>query len=339
FDADALELAEPLFELVGRSLDGDHDREAQRFAAGARRRVVDALLPLPRLAHRRSDGVVLVGMRDGGGNGARLRAAADDDRRARPLHWLRPHVVGGRPLTRDLHELTVELVETRALRAEREAVRLVLRLVPAGADAELDATIRDVIRGRDELGEHRRAAEGDRRDERAEADRARDRCEAADRAPGVECSVRVAAHDRAVVVGAEEGVELRVLRRACERDPLRPGDALLALDHQREPHHSGVTYAAVNPPSTRNVEPVTYDDSSEARNSAPLTTSRAFARRPVGQCRRRRSSAAGSSPKMRRRSGVSTGPGQSALTRTLSRANCTASSRVIDSTAPFDAVY
>src|SRR5581483_11452897 len=124
-----------------------------------------------------------------------------------------------------------------------------------------------------------------------------------------------------------------------ERDPLRPGDALLALDHQREPHHSGVTYAAVNPPSTRNVAPVTYEDSSEARNSAPLTTSRGFARRPVGQWTRRRSRAAGSSPKMRRRSGVSTGPGQSAFTRTPSRANCTASSRVIESTAPFEAVY
>ena len=38
-------------------------------------------------------------------------------------------------------------------------------------------------------------------------------------------------------------------------------------------------------------------------------------------------------------SGVSTGPGQSALTRMSSRANCTASSRHIASTAPFEAVY
>ena len=38
-------------------------------------------------------------------------------------------------------------------------------------------------------------------------------------------------------------------------------------------------------------------------------------------------------------SGVSTGPGQRAFTRTLSRANCTASSRLIDRTAPFDALY
>jgi hypothetical protein len=42
---------------------------------------------------------------------------------------------------------------------------------------------------------------------------------------------------------------------------------------------------------------------------------------------------------MRSSSGVSTGPGQSALTRTPCRANCTASSRERASTAPFDAVY
>src|SRR5436190_3869466 len=37
--------------------------------------------------------------------------------------------------------------------------------------------------------------------------------------------------------------------------------------------------------------------------------------------------------------GVSTGPGQSALTRIPRRANWTASSLVIDRTAPFEAVY
>src|SRR6476469_5116809 len=38
-------------------------------------------------------------------------------------------------------------------------------------------------------------------------------------------------------------------------------------------------------------------------------------------------------------SGVLTGPGHSALTRMPSRANCTPSSRVIDSTPPLDAEY
>ncbi len=58
----------------------------------------------------------------------------------------------------------------------------------------------------------------------------------------------------------------------------------------------------------------------------------------MGKWMRRRSYAAGSSPKIRSSKGVSTGPGQSAFTRTPWRANCTASSRLSDSTAPFDAV-
>ena len=35
-----------------------------------------------------------------------------------------------------------------------------------------------------------------------------------------------------------------------------------------------MTYAAVSPPSTRNVAPFTYEDSSLARKSAPFTISR-----------------------------------------------------------------
>src|SRR5262249_36528963 len=127
-------------------------------------------------------------------------------------------------------------------------------------------------------------------------------------------------------------------------EPRQPVQNRAAADPTADHHdacarpHSGVTYAAVRPPSTRNVEPVTYDDSSLARKSAPFTSSRGLARRPVGQWIRRRSRAAGLSPKMLSKSGVSTGPGQSALTRMFSRANCTASSRVIESTAPFEAV-
>ena len=56
-----------------------------------------------------------------------------------------------------------------------------------------------------------------------------------------------------------------------------------------EPSYSGVTYAAVRPPSTRNVAAFTYDDSSLARKSAALTISRGFASRPIGRWMRRRS--------------------------------------------------
>src|SRR6476619_4505273 len=111
-----------------------------------------------------------------------------------------------------------------------------------------------------------------------------------------------------------------------------------ACDHMHTAY-SGVTYAAVSPPSTRNVDAFTYDDSSLARKSAAFTISRGFAIRPIGTCTRRRSAAPGVSLQMRSRSGVSTGPGHSAFTRTPCRANWTPSSLLIARTAPFDAVY
>ena len=88
--------------------------------------------------------------------------------------------------------------------------------------------------------------------------------------------------------------------------PTRPEEALLGRDvgRRRGRRRRGRS------------TPFTYEDSSLARKSAALTISRGFASRPIGQWIRRRSSAAGSSPKICSRSGVSTGPGQRALTRT-----------------------
>ena len=71
--------------------------------------------------------------------------------------------------------------------------------------------------------------------------------------------------------------------RACSRAGRRCAGSAGALSY------SGVTYAAVRPPSTRNVAPFTYDDSSLARKSAALTISRGFASRPIGRWIRRRS--------------------------------------------------
>ena len=78
--------------------------------------------------------------------------------------------------------------------------------------------------------------ERDGRDHRAEPDPLGDRREPGERRPGVERAGRVAADDRAVVVGAEEPVEAGCLGGVRERDPLLPGDALLALDHQADAH-------------------------------------------------------------------------------------------------------
>src|SRR5262249_23031277 len=54
--------------------------------------------------------------------------------------------------------------------------------------------------------------------------------------PRVERPRVAAAHDREVVVGAEEPFEPAVLARAREREPLLPRDALLALDHEADAH-------------------------------------------------------------------------------------------------------
>ena len=78
----------------------------------------------------------------------------------------------------------------------------------------------------------------------------------------------------------------------------------------------------MRPPSTRNVVPVTYEDSSLARNSAAFTISRGLREPAHRQVDAPPLERAGSSRRCASRSGVSTGPGQSALTRTPWRANC-----------------
>ena len=86
------------------------------------------------------------------------------------------------------------------------------------------------------------------------------------------------------------------------------------------------------------VEAVMKEDSSEARKIAALAISRASPKRPIGMWTSRRSAFSGSSANSSCSSGVFTGPGQSALTRTPRRANSTPISRDIASTAPFEAV-
>src|SRR3954453_6603259 len=117
-------------------------------------------------------------------------------------------------------------------------------------------------------------------------------------------------------------------------------------------NHSGVMYAPVIPPSTRNDVPVMNDDSSLARNSAALAISSALAKRPIGMWTNRRLRGAGGgggggreggwrgggSAGSSARSGVSAGPGQRELARMFWRANSTAISRVIASTPPLLAV-
>src|SRR5205085_4899462 len=71
-----------------------HHREPQRLASGFAGGGVDDLAALARLIDTREDRVVLVRPAHRGAHRARLRGAADDDRRARLLHRLRPDVIG-----------------------------------------------------------------------------------------------------------------------------------------------------------------------------------------------------------------------------------------------------
>ena len=229
---------EPLLRVGAVAADdaAGHHREDQRLAARLAGRVVEDLPPLAGGLERRKDRVVLVGEAHGCAHPAWFRRAADDDRRARLLHRLRPRPALGRPLAVDLLELPLELVEALAGRGEGQAVGLVLGLVPAGADSELDPAAGDVVDRDHVLRQHRGRPERDRRDHRPEPDPLGHRGERGQRRPGVEGAGGRAAEDGEVVVGAEQPLEADALGGAGERAPLLPGDPLLALDHQAQAH-------------------------------------------------------------------------------------------------------
>src|SRR5207245_490714 len=223
-----------------------HQRAAQGrgIAAGALARRVEPLLALTQLLERREERVVLVGK-------ARRRlcrigvgAPADDDPEVGPVEAgrfgeavvlaLESHSLLAQQAMHDL-QLLGEARHPLARGREVDAVRLVLALHPARADAELDAPARDLVRGRRLTREHRRVAEGDGRDEGAEAEARRPDRERAQRRPRVEDRPALVEAGE-VVVGAEERLDAVLLARVRERDPVVPRHALLALDHQREPH-------------------------------------------------------------------------------------------------------
>jgi hypothetical protein len=116
-----------------------------------------------------------------------------------------------------------------------EAVGVVLALHPPGADSERHASAGDLVRGRGSVRQDRRMPECHGGDERAELQRRRACREARDRRPRIEHRpALVKARD--VVIGTEERLDAVLFARVGERDPMLPGDALLAFDHQREPH-------------------------------------------------------------------------------------------------------
>ena len=66
------------------------------------------------------------------------------------------------------------------------------------------------------------------------------------------------------------------------------------VERHRGAHYSGVTYAPLMPPSTRNVEAVMNEASSLARNATAAAISSGSAKRPMGTWTRRRAARSGS---------------------------------------------
>ena len=112
----------------------------------------------------------------------------------------------------------------------------VLVLVPAGADAHLDPPAAHLVDGDRDLGEVAGRPERDRRDQRPEPDRRRVAREPGEHRPGVGRRLARLAREALVVVGPEQRLEPRGLGRPGHGELLVVGEALLGLDHQREPH-------------------------------------------------------------------------------------------------------
>src|SRR5439155_6265163 len=135
----------------------------------------------------------------------------------------------------------LEAVHPLAERREGDAEHRVLALVPAGADAEVEAAIRELGHRRRPLGEQRRMMEGQRTHEGTEADPARVRCQPCQRRPGVERWALGITGQAGEVVRAEQRLEAAVFRGAGQPAPALPREPFLSLDHQADAHrHRGL---------------------------------------------------------------------------------------------------
>ena len=222
--------------MVGADEARGHHGEAEprRIAAGVRARAVEPLLSLAELVVWRTEGVDLVGEARGERGKTAFDRPPEDERRMRLLEgaWKRrltfELVRRSRVVERALGpgpdddlDLLGEEREPLLGVEEREAVREMLPLVPAGAHADVQATTGDVVDRGGHSREHARMAEGRRRDERAEPDPLGDGRQPGEGRPGIE-RVGVPADDRRVVIGAEEAFEPVPLGEPPRGVPSRP---------------------------------------------------------------------------------------------------------------------
>ena len=141
-----------------------------------------------------------------------------------------PHAVDDR-------ELLLEHLEAVPGRRERDAERLVLAVVPARAQAELDPAAAHRVGLRDLDGENARQPEGHRRDERAEPDALGLATERRERQPGVgRPHTRRSLADAEVVIRPEERVESQRLGEPGKGEELVVRRSLLRLGEDPQPH-------------------------------------------------------------------------------------------------------
>jgi hypothetical protein len=108
--------------------------------------------------------------------------------------------------------------------------------MPAGAEPELDARCGYSVRGGDNLGEHRRVPYRHRRHQRAQTQSRGDSRERGEGTPGFQRTTLLMTVEIQIMVGTDESGNRMRLARTGESNPMRPGDALLTLDHQAQLH-------------------------------------------------------------------------------------------------------
>ena len=176
--------------------------------------------------------------------------AVRPDRAARHVHRLRPEervlhvdrVTLERPAVRlapqpvQDGELVLEQVGTFVDRREGQPVLAMLEVVPAGPDADLDATAAHLVDGRHDLREVAEVPERDRRDQHAQPDPVGLAGQPGEDGPGIGGRHAGGSREARVVVGAEERLEAVGLGALGHGHLVAVGHALLGLDHQREAH-------------------------------------------------------------------------------------------------------
>ena len=250
------------FVVVSPDEDADHGRagDLARIAADRPARLIEGRRDPSHLLGPGGDEVVLVGIARRQPHGPRLAVAADDDprphrpdrrrRSPRDLHRLRVELrvvdadppapvrpaVGLAPQPVEERQLVLDEVKAFADIRKVQPKLAVLLVVPARTDADLDPAAAHLVDRRDDLREHPRVAERDRRDERPEPDAfglARKTGEDRPRIRG-----RPARRSRKAleVVGSEERLEAVRLGAAGDRHLVEVAEALLGLGHQDEAH-------------------------------------------------------------------------------------------------------